>query len=475
MPETIVIVGGGVTSLLAALLTRRERPSAEIHVVEQSAELGGLLRKIDAGPFGAFDCGMHTMTETGIANLDALLRGLLPDDEWHNFSGSERDLSGIVFQGQLQHNAHHVDLRVFGEHRYRKYLADFFVNLQNATNAPADNMQVWLQQRFGPKIADEIFAPVLRKTYLKEPRHIDIMAGQLLPFDRVVLANEEVSREFLGSPLLRGRLAFAEQRRLPLQYSSGRGSYYPRNFGIHRVIDAMADRLRQSGVHIHLRTTVTGLERVGHRVAIVHLPGQGGPWQLDAPADLLWTVGLPPLAKHLGAMTNDIAFDPPMRTVIVNFLLDRLPDVGDLYYFYCFDDGHPTYRITNYNNYCPGAARAGGCPLCVELVIDPALPYDAATMETLALDELTYFGVIRPGAGVLHVNVLPLTAGFPMLTCRNVGNLNRLRETIAGFGMENLSLYGILAQPNLFFQTDIFADTYRRVLSRYHENARKAA
>ena len=65
--------------------------------------------------------------------------------------------------------------------------------------------------------------------------------------------------------------------------------------------------------------------------------------------------------------------------------------------------------------------------------------------------------------------------GFPMLTCRNVGNLNRLREAVAGLGLQNLSMVGILSQPGLFFQTDIFADTYRRVLNRYHGEARKAA
>jgi protoporphyrinogen oxidase len=475
MPETIVIVGGGVSALLAALLTRRERPHADIHVVEQSPELGGLLRKIDAGPFGSFDCGMHTMTETGIADLDALLRGLLPEDKWHNFGGRERDLSGIVFQGRLQHNAHHVDLRLLGEERYRACLADFFVNLQNPLEPSADNLHDWTRHRFGPRIADEVFAPVVRKTYLKEPREIDVMAGQLLPFDRVVLVNEAMSREFLGSPLLRGRLAFAEQRRLPLEYSSGRGSYYPRDFGIYRVIEAIAERLRQSGVTIHLRTALTALERNHDRISAVRLQGQGGPFEIDAPADVFWTVGVPPLAKHLGAFPADCGFDATMRTVIVNLLLDRPPDMGDLYYFYCFDEAHPSYRITNYNNYCPGAARAGGYPLCVELVLDPALLHDVAAMEALALGELSSFGIIPAGTGVLHMSVLPLAMGFPMLTCRNVGNMSRLREAVAGLGLRNLSMYGILSQPGLFFQTDIFADTYRRVLNRYHGEARKAA
>jgi protoporphyrinogen oxidase len=474
MADTIVIVGGGVSGLLAALLSQRERPTASIHVVEQSPELGGLLRKIDAGPFGAFDCGMHTMTETGIVDLDGLLRGLLPEDEWHNFGGNRRDLSGVFFQQRLQHHAHHADLRLLGPERYRTCLADFFENLQRPTGT-ADNVYDWARQRFGPYITDEVFAPVVRKTYLREPREIDAMAGQLLPFDRVVMFDEELSREFLASPTLRGRVAYPEQRRLPLQYSSGRGSYYPRKFGIHRVIDALAERLRANGVTIHLRTQLTALERDGDRITGVRLQTPGGPVRLDAPTEVLWTVGLPPLAKQLGVMPDVMAFDPPMRTVVVNFLLNQRPDTGDLYYFYCFDAGHPSYRITDYNNYCPGADRAGGFPLCIEMLIDPASAFDAAAMEKLARAELEHFGVIPADARVLHASVTPLAMGFPMLSCRNVANMNRLRDAIAAQALANLSMYGILSQPGLFFQTDIFADTYRRIMERQHATFKKVA
>ncbi len=475
MADTIVIVGGGVSGLLAALLWQRERPMAAVHVVEQSAELGGLLRKIDAGPFGAFDCGMHTMTETGIAELDGLLRGLLPEGDWHHFSGNRRDLSGVFFQGRLQHNAHHADLRLLNSDRYRTCLADFFDNLQRPTGACADNVYDWTRQRFGRYIADEVFAPVVRKTYLREPREIDVMAGQLLPFDRVVLFNEELSREFLNAATVRGRIAFPEQRRLPLQYSSGRGSYYPRNFGIHRVIDALAERLRASGVKIHLRTQLTALERSGNRITEVRLQTPGGSMRLDAPTEVLWTVGLPPLAKQLGVMPETMAFEAPMRTVVINLLFDQRPDTGDLYYFYCFDTGHPAYRITDYNNYCPGAARARGFPLCIELLIDPATTFDASAMEKLALAELDHFGVIPESTRVLHASVTPLAMGFPMLSCRNVANMNRLRDAVAALGLANLSMFGILSQPGLFFQTDIFADTYRRIMDRQHAASKKAA
>jgi len=38
------------------------------------------------------------MTDTGIGELDELLRGLLPEDAWHAFGGNRRDLSGVFFR-----------------------------------------------------------------------------------------------------------------------------------------------------------------------------------------------------------------------------------------------------------------------------------------------------------------------------------------------------------------------------------------
>lgn len=80
--ENIVIVGGGIAGLLSALLFSQD-DKYTIHLVEKSAELGGLQKSFDYGKFGKFDYGAHNILETGIKELDDLLFGLLPEDEWH--------------------------------------------------------------------------------------------------------------------------------------------------------------------------------------------------------------------------------------------------------------------------------------------------------------------------------------------------------------------------------------------------------
>ena len=42
-----------------------------------------------------------------------------------------------------------------------------------------------------------------------------------------------------------------------------------------------------------------------------------------------------------------MSYDKPLNTIIVNLILDRLPDeMKDLYASFCYDNTYHTYRIT---------------------------------------------------------------------------------------------------------------------------------
>jgi protoporphyrinogen oxidase len=466
MKRPIVIVGGGISALLAATLERRIDADAPIVVVEHSREVGGLLRKIDGGCFGSFDCGMHTMTETGIPELDTLFWQLLPDHKWHHFAGRDRDLSGVYFHGKLQHNAHHADLRHCDKSLYRDYLADFFLNIQHSAQSSASNMHDYARQRFGNLIAEKVVDPVVRKTFHLSPREVDPWAAKLIPLDRIVLFDEAPFIELMASPLLRERLAYPEQRKLKLEYSSGRGSYYPADYGIHRVIDALSDRLRRQNVQILTETHIAHMTRESGRIHAVLLKNKDGTQEIANLGRLYWTVGLPQLAKQAGVTLEGVEFDAPLQTVIVNFLFDRPPDTGDLYYFYSFDPSHSAFRITNYGNYCPGAARENGHPLCVEMLLDMPAATDKAACASLALNQLHDFGILPRGTRTLFSSSVALASGFPRLSCRNVCALERIRAAIDALEVTNLTTLGIFARPGLFFQTDVLIDTYRQIMER---------
>ncbi|SRR5579884_326579 len=460
---TTVVVGGGISGLVAAELLRRRSPSGDVVILEQSPSFGGLLGKVEAGPYGVFDLGMHTMTETGIPDLDALLRGLLPPDEWIHLAGAARDLSGLYFAQTLQHNAHHPDLRAFPPAQYERCLTDFFLTLQRSHPIPPLHMQAYGESRFGPVITDLVLAPAIRKTYGRDPREVHPLAARILPLDRVILFDEELFQQLMAAEPLRQRLAYPEQRNLPLQYASGRASYYPKYYGIHRVIDALIDRLQRKGVVLLSNTRVSSLERRGTAIVSVQALQNDVLVEIQDVHQVLWTTGPISLAKCLALADDYGPLDPPFQTVVVNFLFAEAPQMGDLYYFYCLDESHPTYRVTNYTNICPLAPRAGGYPICVELLLAPGTTASQDDYLRLARDELRSFGVIDPSSTEIYATAIGLSSGFPMLTCRNITIIDRLREAIYHEGLDNLLTAGVLSEPDLFYQTDVLADLYKKI------------
>lgn len=434
--------------------------------------MGGLLRPLEAGPWGRFDQGMHTFTSCGIAEVDDDVTGLLPAEEWVWLKDETRDISGLFFAGTLQHHCHYPDLRLLGPEEYRRCLAEFFGSLTALDGSTPANMQEYGRARFGAYVTERVISPILEKLYGRPAAAIDPVVAALLPLDRIVLFDEPVFAELLPSPLLRGRVAYPEQRRLPLKYASGRFSVYPRRFGAFRLVDALVARLEAQGVRILTRTTVQELEHGGGRVRRVRLRDDaGGLTEIGDVGDVWWTAGVLPLAQTLGQAVGRERFEAPMTFAAMNVLLDRRPDVGDLYYFWCFDGRHPSFRITNFFNYAPGAVRADGWPICIEFFLESGHPLDEASLTDLTVRELRAFGVYPEGARVLASAGHALPVGFPILSCANRRLLEEALGEIAALGIENLGVTGIQSSWGVVFQPDVLAHTWRTVRARYGQPA----
>ena len=108
--DPVAVVGGGLPGLVAALVLS-EKPGARVCVVESGKSVGGLYASMDYGANGRFDYGVHYLRETKVPQLDALLLGLLPRDEWEWNEGVRRDISGSYVLGRLQKNSPFIDLR----------------------------------------------------------------------------------------------------------------------------------------------------------------------------------------------------------------------------------------------------------------------------------------------------------------------------------------------------------------------------
>ena len=461
-----VVVGAGIAGMLAALLLA-ERRGCKVVVIEREDQVGGHLRCFDYSQHGIFDCGMHNMYETGIAPLDELLFGLLPRHDWQILDRGSRDLAGAVFNGTVQHNSPYPDLRTLPRTQWESCVLGLFRQLE--TREFRDHSNAWedAKTRFGRPIA-EIIDAILYKQYGKPATELAPYAAWLTTLFRVVLFSQDPFANLIESSMLRERLAWPEQRTLPPCWEAGRKAYYPKKYGIHRVVDALFERLHKAGVEILTRAQVQSLEKKAGQIGNLTLE-QGGRMRTVTVRKLIWTSGLPAMAQLLGEDLSSYRFDPPRKTVLVNLLLREPPNMGDLYYLYCYEPGCYTFRITNFAGYCEGAPRAGAWPVAAEMLLDTPIP-NLASIKRLALNELKRFKVIASDEDVIFSAVEPLPTGFPMPSQSNFRNLSEIRDRIAATKINNLTVLGILSEENVFFQRDVLAQVWNKIMNQEEIN-----
>jgi len=458
MSKHVVVVGGGISGLVTACIAAER--GDRVTVIEAEPQVGGLLRKLDYGAAGVFDCGMHNMYDTGVAALDEFLLGLLPASEWQMLEGEKRDLAGAYVNGRLQVNSPYIDLRGAEPEQRRRMLGDLMTALSLDAATVDDSAGGFARHHFGDAIAEAAILPAMRKLFRREPDELDRFATRLTPLSRVILFDEGPQLDLMQSNLLRDRVAFPEQRRLPLQWSANRSSYYPKRYGIHRVIDALCTRLERRGARVLLATRPVSLTRTSTTITGIECTSPAGLVRIDHVDQLLWTVSLPALALLLGVSTGGARPDRPPRTVVTNVLLREPARMGDLYYFYCYDPAYKCFRVTDYTAYCDGAARSAGFPLCHEMLVDDESLEPPEVLAGRATDELVAMGVVENASDVTFARTEILASGFPMPTRNNIAILGRMREGIDALAIGNLLVSGILAEPGLFFQRDVLAHAY---------------
>ena len=230
-----------------------------------------------------------------------------------------------------------------------------------------------------------------------------------------------------------------------------------------RVLDKFKESLEQDGVVFLTSAMITKLNIEQQRVKSISIKEEKGESTLEDINEIYWTAGLPPLAASLGVNMQGFNYDKRPQSYYVNFLFDKKPEMDLLYYFYCFEKGNRSFRVTNYSNYCPGANNGRGYPVCVEVWPEA----EDTEIENIATKELKQFGVIDDSYKILFVQKEKVHGGgFPLPTITNVSNMNTIREKIEEKEIKNIIPIGVMAEKNVFFIKDILIDAYSKVTNR---------
>jgi hypothetical protein len=471
----VVIVGGGLPGLFAALVVSERRPDLKVHLVERENRLGGLYNSFEDPVAGRLDHGMHVIYESCVEDVDRHIRACLRDEDWIFLDGNRKDIAGVFHGGKLREQSPYIDVRDLPPDIRHACLADLLLQLgEEALEARrCASARDFFLRRFGPALTDQVIEPVLQKFWRTGGANLDPMATRVVLMDRVCLFEARVMDDLMQSARIRARIAYPDQLALPLAFRSRQRGLYPRRFGMSGVIEAITRRLAERGVSMHTGADVAEIGIAGGTVESVRLKHPGGETALDGVRLLHWSIPLFGIAPKLGLRMPQAAFDPPLKQVYVYLLLKRAPRMGELYYFYCFDQGFRTYRVTNYAAYCPDARRPaeagasahpGAWPVCVELHFDGAEKLEGIDLVALATRELQAFGVIEAPDEIAYATAQPSKAGFPVLTQKNSAAMGQLRAQVESLSISNLVTAGQAPEQGIFFLHDVLEHSYNALI-----------
>jgi protoporphyrinogen oxidase len=283
--------------------------------------------------------------------------------------------------------------------------------------------------------------------------------------DRITLFSEQTFVELMASDLLRSRIAYPEQRHLPMKFASNQYSLYPKRYGAHQLIDAIVSQLKRHSVHLLRSSQVCRLEIDGRWVRRLTVETPEGPMDFLRPRSVLWTCGISPLARHLGLPSRERPFQSVKKPAAASLLVKKRPEVGDLHYFWCFDPEFQSYRTTFYHNFTSIETLEGLFPIGMEFALNPDFKGGRKALLDLAMGELRRYGLIQDEAEVAFATGDILPAGFPCYSTANKALLETLLAELRQRSIENLHLSGIQAEWGLIYQPDVLAHAYRTVQS----------
>jgi len=458
--KKVVIIGGGISGLTAGYLFANSG-KYEVHIVEKSDQLGGLLKSFDYGEFGHFDYGAHNILETGIDELDDFYYNLLPEGKWQTtttVNGQRRALTGLMYDNKLQEKSPFIDL--LNHKNLSAYIGGFFQNLNQNKSEFKDLYQQdaysYMMHLFGSKISDEILVPAIEKLYGRHPKELNTMVLFLTQFTRIGLFEENVMKELVHTQNIGSRLSFTNQLNLPGEYLTHLQSWYPKEYGIYRVINAIEEELLEKGVVFHKNATVTKVYKANQKIDTVLI--NEDEYSVD---ELICSVGQYPLGLLLNIDMSSYSFDAHPKTIITNMLIDKPLTCGELSFIYSYDKGSKVFRIDNYINYCEGAKKDGLYRISIESVEFGKI--DKKELQKKLIDELIAYDIMSSDTNISFIETEILENGFPLLTQNNVFVTNDLRNKIHKFKIDNLTNIGILSEEGLFFESDVIKDTYFKI------------
>jgi protoporphyrinogen oxidase len=453
-----VITGTGISSLfLADLLVRKNYNGEDIVLIESADHIGGLFGMLKHDDNTTFDIGMHTVQFTGNSDIDEIIESIYSDDDWYRYKAPIHDVSGTIIGNKIFENGPYFHLDYF-EEEYRNNLTselkDYLRQRQSRNeNELTKNMNAssFLVNKFGKVLADATYIEALRKRYQISPDDLGQIATTLTPMDRLSMKDIFSEKEILKNEEIRSAIAWPNQRDLPLNLSSNRDVIYPRENGIHLLINKLQNRLIEQGVKFLTNSKIVKVTKKDKKVSILHIERQFQSMQIDVD-HMFWSGNISNLITLLDGHKPNYVMNNPLQTVIATIKTEpNFIRKSDCLYFFSYLHNNGLYRLNNYSAYHDKNAKKNQGLLSMEYLI----PKDVTLSKDQVINDLVDFDFVDGIVDSNQIKMHFLPFGHPYPSLANIYAEDNLLREFADINLKNIDVFGGSLSRNRFFQKDI--------------------
>lgn len=454
--SVVLCVGGGIVGVYSALQMRQVLPKHRIVVVEHDENIGGMLRS-DMNEDGLlYDRGTHILSDTGIADIDAILFSELSDNEWHWMAGARRDLCGLFFDNRVEEASPFLNAAsVESAHGRSSALG---------VEAKASTLQEYLVARHGNELTECLFRKPIANLYRHRLEELDPFVARQLPLSRIVRDDIADWSKRSTDAAYRDWIACPEQTELPPNFASPLRSLYPRRMGVGQLFDVLARRLKDADIEIRTSTTIVNLDRgVDGTVSAAILKSTDGKSEaISGNLVIVWAASMMPLTQLLGLQPPSGAICRGWSPLIIDFRAE-LSRLLNCYYYIDYGQGDG-FRLTNYSAMCDEAVQQPLAPLTFEVWWRGLEPTRERVLD-IVRQRLHEVGLLSGNGRIESLRIRRSKQGHLLPTHENMDWLRRLADGIKAGAPRNMINVGLLSKPGLFFTGDLLKNAHTEILA----------
>ena len=429
-----VVVGGGISGLVAGLLLKKSYEN--VTIIEASPHFGGLLRSVQDDHGIWYDQGTHIPDLTKIDEVDDILFGDVLDqaNSWHHYDHLP---TGNYYKGTWNLETQTVSTLGFDDATRAKIEYDI---LASKKISPVMNLAEHLANRFGAFTSNLVFAPIYKKLYGQNLQLADLASniggGNFFMFghERLIAFDKMRTRELKQNPTMDQKLAFHTEQEFREYFKKlapeASGYLYPKGAkGIGAMIENIIRKAKRSGINLITSETVSKITSSRDQITSVELKEQSSTIDCDY---LFWSV--PPALGLMASGQETTASKATTRTSnIFHFNLDRPLRNTTSHYLWSWDNEDPIFRITLYDNF-----RSNNQHLISAECLTNNDDKDQLNSE-LIFAELIKMGIIDPETSIVSRKIQRLANTFPVPTLSfkksSEENYNRFISSFSNLGI----------------------------------------